>query len=162
MISIIVAIAEKNNAIGYQNRLLWKLPEDMKRFKTITTGHTVIMGRNTFLSLPKGVLPNRRNVVISDIADEHFEGCIMAKSIDEAIEITKNDGEVFIMGGASIYRQFFPHASKLYLTLVDDAPVADTFFPEIDFEQWNVLEEVPFIADEKHLHNFKFVTLQKK
>lgn len=157
MISIIVAIAEGNNAIGFNNKLLWSLPEDMKHFKNITTNHTVVMGRNTFLSLPKGALPNRRNVVISDVKDEAFTGCTMVASINDAVKATENDGEVFVMGGASIYRQFFPIAAKLYLTLVNDSPLADTYFPEIDFEQWRCIETAKVEPDEKHKVGFRFV-----
>lgn len=162
MISIIVAIAEKNNGIGYKNRLLWSLPNDMKHFKNITTGNTVIMGRNTYLSLPKGALPNRKNVVISDDPNDKFEGCYMASSIDEAISITKNDGEVFIMGGASIYKQFLPLADKLYITYVDDEPVADTYFPEINKDIWEVVSREDHYKDEKHCVNYSFLVFERK
>ncbi|MDL2228227.1 dihydrofolate reductase [Bacteroidales bacterium OttesenSCG-928-K03] len=162
MISIVVAIAKGNNAIGFENRLLWSLPDDMKRFKELTTGHTVLMGRNTFLSLPKGALPNRRNIVITDNPDEKFAGCEMAFSIEEAVKIAGNDDEVFVMGGASIYRQFLPLADKLYLTFVDDSPQADTYFPEINFDEWkeNIRSFHP--ADEKHVAAFEFLDLERK
>ena len=160
-LSIIVAIG-KNNAIGFKNALLWSLPNDMKRFKNITTGHTVIMGRNTYLSLPKGALPNRKNIVISDLEKDNFKDCTMARSIDEAVNIAKFDGEIFVMGGASIYRQFLPLADKLYLTLVDDAPEADAFFPEIDMNAWEITENQKFEKDEKHIVGYRVMTLERK
>lgn len=137
---IIVAIANQN-AIGKDNKLLCHLPEDLKHFKEITYGHTVIMGRNTFFSLPKGALPNRRNVVLSP-DDECFEGCETAHSIEEALELCANDEKVFFIGGAMIYRQSYPIVDKLYLTKVHADFEADTFFPEIDYNLWvNTLTE---------------------
>jgi dihydrofolate reductase len=134
-ISIIVAIAE-NRAIGKDNRLLWHISEDLKRFKKLTTGHTLIMGRNTFLSLPNGALPNRRHIVISDQEGEIFDGCEMARSIEEAIQLAGVKDECFVIGGGMVYSQFLPLAGKLYLTQVQESFEADTFFPEIDFGQW--------------------------
>nr|WP_199898448.1 dihydrofolate reductase [Prolixibacter bellariivorans] len=124
-ISIIVAIA-KNYAIGSNNNLLFYLPDDLKRFKRITTGHPIIMGKNTLLSLPNGPLPNRRNIVISQSL-ESFEGVEIVRSIEEAIEKVKNEKEVFVIGGGMIYEQFYPIAGKLYLTLVHEKFDADTF-----------------------------------
>lgn len=125
-ISIIVAIAS-NNAIGKNNQLLWHVPADMKYFKKITTGHTVIMGKNTFLSLPGGPLVNRRNIVISDDPDDHFKGCVTVNSINEAIELCDEEIECFVIGGASVYRQFLPFATRLYVTKVNKSFEADTF-----------------------------------
>ena len=134
-ISIIVAIA-RNNAIGKDNRLLWHLSDDLKRFKKLTTGHTLIMGRNTFLSLPNGALPNRRHIVISDVKEDQFTGCEMASSIDHALQLAGESEECFVIGGGMIYAQFLSMAGKLYLTQVEERFEADTFFPEIDFTQW--------------------------
>lgn len=134
-ISIIVAIAE-NGAIGKDNKLLWHISEDLKRFKKLTTGHTLIMGRNTFLSLPNGALPNRRHIVISDLPEESFDGCEMAGSIDEAVQLSGVDDECFVIGGGMVYAQFLPVVGKLYLTKVHASFEADTFFPEIDFGMW--------------------------
>ena len=134
-ISIIVAIA-RNHAIGKDNRLLWHLSDDLKRFKKLTTGHTLIMGRNTFLSLPNGALPNRRHIVISDVKEERFEGCEMAFSIEHALQLAGDSEECFVIGGGMVYTQFLPLAGKLYLTQVEESFEADTFFPEIDFSQW--------------------------
>ncbi|NVO18053.1 MAG: dihydrofolate reductase [Bacteroidetes bacterium] len=135
MISIIVAIA-KNNAIGKDNELLWHLSEDLKRFKKLTTGHTIVMGKRTFESLPIRPLPNRRSIVITDVPGEQIEGCVMAYSIDEAVELMEKGEENYIIGGGSVYRQFLPLADRLYLTLVNMDFDADTFFPEINYEEW--------------------------
>jgi dihydrofolate reductase len=149
MISIIVAIAE-NMAIGKNNDLLWHIPADLKRFKSITSGHPVIMGKRTWESLPRRPLPNRRNIVITDIPGEQIEGCEMAYSIDEAIDRCKPEEENFIIGGASVYRQFLPHADRLYLTLVQKSYDADVFFPEIDFTKWKLISREDFPADENN------------
>jgi dihydrofolate reductase len=154
-ISIIVAIAE-NQAIGKDNRLLWHLSDDLKRFKKLTTGHTLIMGRNTFLSLPNGALPNRRHIVISDQAGEAFDGCEVARSIEEAVELAGSKEECFVIGGGMVYAQFLPVAGKLYLTQVHASFEADTFFPEIDFSQWEALvsEEVEAGERNQYAHSY--------
>jgi len=159
-ISIIVAIAQ-NFAIGRNNDLLFHLPNDLKRFKQITTGHPVIMGRNTLLSLPKGALPNRRNIVITDNPAEKFDGCEMVFSIDEAIESVKNETESFIIGGGMIYRQFYPFAGKLYLTLVHQDFEADVHFPEVVYSEWEELEREDHF-DEKNGFNYSYLNLKRK
>ena len=145
-ISIIVVIAE-NNAIGKDNKLLCHISGDLKRFKKLTTGRTVIMGKKTYESLPVKPLPNRRNIVISDDINDNFEGCIMAYSIEEALENSSAEHENFIMGGASIYSQFLQHANKLYITRVNKYFEADTFFPKIDYSQWLLIEKDITIKD---------------
>ena len=154
-ISIIVAIAQ-NNAIGKDNRLLWHLSDDLKRFKRLTTGHTLIMGRNTFLSLPNGALPNRRHVVISDVAEDQFEGCEMASSIEHALQLAGESDECFVIGGGMVYAQFLSMAGKLYLTQVEASFEADTFFPEIDFTQWKAgySERVDAGAKNEYAHRY--------
>ena len=144
-ISIIVAIAE-NHAIGKDNKLLWHISDDLKRFKKLTTGHPVIMGKKTYESLPVRPLPNRMNIVLTDVPGEKIEGCEMAYSIPEAIEKCPEGEECFVMGGGSVYRQFLPKADKLYLTKVHRTFDADTFFPEIDDKQWKLIsrEEIPY------------------
>lgn len=159
-ISIIVAIAE-NFAIGKNNDLLFHLPNDLKHFKQITSGHTIIMGRNTLLSLPKWPLPNRRHIVITDKKDDIFEGCETVFSIDEAIEKVKNEDEAFIIGGGMIYRQFFPVAGKLYLTLVHKPFDADIFFPEINYSEWNEISCEDF-QDEKNGFKYSYLNLERK
>jgi len=135
MISIIVAIAE-NYAIGKNNDLLWHIPEDLKRFKRLTTGHTVVMGKKTWESLPRRPLPNRVNIVISDDPEDHFDQCVMAGSIEDAINKLVPSDESFIIGGASVYRQFLPFCDRLYITWVHKAFEGDVFFPELDFSEW--------------------------
>ncbi|MDA3928499.1 MAG: dihydrofolate reductase [Prolixibacteraceae bacterium] len=156
-ISIIVAIAQ-NFAIGKNNDLLFHLPNDLKRFKAITTGKTIIMGRNTLLSLPKWPLPNRRHVVISDNPEDQFEGCEMASSVEEAIKLVKTDDEAFIIGGGMVYRQFYPLAGKLYLTLVHKDFDANVFFPEIDYTQWKE-ENREDHFDEKNDFSYSYLDL---
>lgn len=159
-ISIIVAIAQ-NFAIGKNNDLLFHLPNDLKRFKEITTGHPVIMGRNTLLSLPKGALPNRRNIVITDNADEKFDRCEMVLSIEEAVEAVKNETEAFIIGGGMIYRQFYPVAGKLYLTLVHQDFDADVYFPEINYSEWKEFYRED-LFDEKNNFSYSYLNLERK
>lgn len=151
-ISIIVAIAQ-NFAIGKNNDLLFHLPDDLKHFKKITSGKTLIMGRNTLLSLPNWPLPNRRHIVITDKLDDHFDGCEVVFSIDEAIQKVKNEPEAFIIGGGMVYRQFYPMARKLYLTLVHKNFDADIFFPEIDFSEW---EEIERKNDHDDINGFEY------
>lgn len=159
-ISIIVAIAE-NFAIGKNNDLLFHLPNDLKHFKEITTGKTIIMGRNTLLSLPKWPLPNRRHIVITDKKDDNFPGCETVFSIDEAIEKVKDEPEAFIIGGGMIYRQFFPLAGKLYLTVVHQPFEADIFFPEVDYSEWNEVSREDFY-DEKNGFAYSYINLERK
>jgi len=154
-ISIIVAIAE-NRAIGKDNKLLWHISEDLKRFKKLTTGHTLIMGRNTFLSLPNGALPKRRHIVISDVADEKFDGCEMAGSIEEAVTMAGASDECFVIGGGMVYSQFLPLARKLYLTQVHHSFEADTFFPEIDFSQWQAQFSETVEAGERNQYKHSY------
>jgi len=158
--AIIVAIAN-HNAIGKDNKLLCHLPGDLKHFKDITTGHTVIMGRNTFLSLPKGALPHRRNIVLS-FDDETFEGCETARSVDEALQLCQNDDKVFFIGGASIYHQTYPIVDKLYLTFVHRDFEADTFFPEINFNEWEKTWSETHEATENTPFSFTYENYTRK
>lgn len=138
--SIIVAIGE-NNEIGLNNDLLWHIPGDLKRFKAITTGHAVIMGKRTYESLPKRPLPNRRNIVLSDDCNDCFPGAETVGSIEQLVSMCEHDEENFVIGGGMVYKQFLPMADKLYLTLVHRSFEADVFFPCIDMDEWDVLEE---------------------
>ncbi len=146
-IAIIVAIA-KNYAIGKNNDLLWHISDDLKRFKKITSGHPVVMGKKTYFSLPVRPLPNRKNIVITDIPGEIIDGCTMAYSIEDAIEKMDAVKTNFIIGGGSVYTQFLPRANKLYLTCIYKDFDADTFFPEINFDEWKKVFEEPHL-DEK-------------
>lgn len=159
MISIIAAVA-KNRAIGFKNKLIYWLPNDLKRFKALTTGHTIIMGRNTFLSLPKGALPNRRNIVLSRSAKE-FPGCEVFPSLEEALNHCAKDEEVFIIGGASVYKQALAVADRLCLTEIDDTPAeADTFFPPYD--DWKEESREAHDTDERHDFAYAFVDYVRK
>jgi len=160
MISIIVAIAE-NYAIGKNNDLLWHIPEDLKRFKRITSGHKIIMGKRTYESLPYRPLKNRTNIVISDIPGDRYEGCVMAYSIEEAMEHCLPDEECFIIGGGMVYRQFLPLADKLYITWVDKAFDADIYFPEIDPDTWEETEREEG-GGEGLDFRYSFVTYERK
>ena len=156
--SIIVAIA-KNFAIGKNNDLLYHLPADMKHFKETTTGHTVLMGKNTFASFPKRPLPNRRNIVLAlpeEIPTDR-EGAEWVTSLDAAFELAKDDGEVFVIGGAYVYRQTLPLVDKLYLTIIDDEPKdVDAWFPTVDFSEWREISREDHPADERHAHAYSF------
>lgn len=159
MISIIAAVA-KNRAIGFQNKLIYWLPNDLKRFKALTTGHTIIMGRNTFLSLPKGALPNRRNIVLSRSAKE-LPGCDVYASLEEALAHCTADEDIYIIGGASVYQQALPLADRLCLTEIDDTPAeADTFFPSYD--DWQEVNRESHDTDERHAYPYAFVDYIKK
>lgn len=141
MISIIVAIA-KNGVIGCHNRLIWHISEDLKRFKRITSGHPVVMGRKTYESLGRA-LPNRQNVVISRDTTLQIEGVAVVSSIEQAVGLFPRDEEIFIIGGGEIYNQTISIADKLYITRVDQSPQGDTFFPDIDLQEWQLsLEEL--------------------
>jgi dihydrofolate reductase len=159
-ISIIVAIA-KNFAIGLNNQLLWHIPADLKRFKKITSGHQVIMGRMTYLSLPVRPLPNRKNIVITDNREETFDGCVTVYSIEEAINLCDENVESFIIGGGSIYKQFLPFCNKLYITLVHKDFEADTFFPQFDLDQWKLIDREDHDADDATDFTYSFLIFEK-
>ncbi|MDR2886913.1 MAG: dihydrofolate reductase [Bacteroidales bacterium] len=143
MISIIVAVSD-DWGIGRDNELLWRIPDDLKRFKRLTVGKTVVMGKKTWESLPVHPLPGRKNVVLTDVPGERIEGALTVYSIDEALNVCRNDEETFIIGGGSVYRQFMPLAGRLYITHVQQCAEADVFFPPIDMDVWRVAgEEFP-------------------
>ena len=160
MISIIAAVA-KNRAIGYQNKLIYWLPNDLKRFKALTTGHTIIMGRNTFLSLPKGALPNRRNIVLSR-SSKVFPGCDVYPSLEEALAHCAKDKDIYIIGGASVYKQALAVADRLCLTEIDDTPAeADTFFPSYE-DDWQEESREDHPIDDRHDFRYSFVDYIRK
>jgi len=160
MISIIAAVAN-NRAIGYKNKLIYWLPNDLKRFKALTTGHTIIMGRNTFLSLPKGALPNRRNIVLSRSA-KAFPGCDVYASLEEAIAYCSPDEDIYIIGGASVYQQALAMADRLCLTEIDDTPAeADTFFPPYK-DEWQEESREDHPIDDRHDFRYSFVDYVRK
>ena len=160
-LTLIAAIAE-NNAIGFENKLIYWLPNDLKRFKALTTGHTIIMGSNTFRSLPKGALPNRRNIVLSRTTKE-FPGAETFSSLESALANCKDEEAIYIIGGETLYRAAMPLADTLCLTEIKDKPEkADAFFPEIDSEEWKITENEQFGTDEKHQYAYSFVTYQRR
>ncbi|MBR0195984.1 MAG: dihydrofolate reductase [Paludibacteraceae bacterium] len=162
MISIIVAIAE-NYAIGKKGDLLCHLPEDLKHFKTITSGHTVMMGERTFLSLPKHPLPNRRNIVLTDVQGKTFEGAETVYSLDEMVAKVSPDEEAFVIGGGMVYRQMMERADKLYITHIHHSwPDADTFFPVIDPTVWKKLSAERHSADENNPYDYTFATYGRR
>jgi dihydrofolate reductase len=147
MISIIVAVSE-DWGIGKDNELLWHISEDLKRFKRLTSGNTVVMGKKTWESLPRRPLPGRKNIVLTDNSKEIIENALTCYSIEDALSKCSPDEEVFIIGGGSIYRQFMPLADRLYITHVHKKAPADIYFPEIDLNIWKVNEEEEFVSDE--------------
>ncbi|MCK9618490.1 MAG: dihydrofolate reductase [Lentimicrobiaceae bacterium] len=161
MLSVIVAIAQ-NYAIGKNNQLLWHLSADLKYFKKLTSGKTVIMGKKTYESLPVQPLPNRRSIIISDNPDDCFGGCIMASSIEDAVSKCNLQEESFIIGGGSIYHQFMPLADRLYITWVYKDFDADTFFPEIREEKWQLKEKGAVQIDDATGLHFSFCIYERK
>lgn len=159
-LSLIVAVAE-NGVIGHNNQLIWHLPNDLKQFKRLTTGHCIIMGRKTFDSIGKP-LPNRTSIIISRNTDFQIENCITVSSLENAISEAKKieNEETFIIGGAEIYRLALPIVDKIYLTEVHHAYEGDTFFPEIDKNIWKEIRREDFEKDEKHLVNYSFVEME--
>ena len=158
-ISIIAAVA-RNRAIGKDNKLLYWLPDDLRRFKALTTGHTIIMGRRTFESLPKGALPNRRNIVLSRTVHD-FPGCDVYTSLDEALKHCSDEEDIYIIGGANVYAQAIDRADRLCLTEIADTPDgADAFFPE--YGDWREVWREEHAIDEKHVYRFAFVDYVRK
>jgi len=155
MISIIAAI-DQNNAIGLNNSLLCHLPNDLKYFKRITSGFPVIMGQNTYESLPIKPLPNRKNIVICQYFTELAPGCIIVHSIEDALKHCTGAEEYFVIGGAMVYRQMMPLAQKLYITRIHHSFDADVWFPEIRAEEWQLLSSEWNEPDEKHMFAYSF------
>jgi len=162
MISIIVAIA-RNGAIGYKGDLIYHLSADLKRFKALTTGHTVLMGRKTFESLPKGALPNRRNIVLTRQQGVSFEGTEVFPSITEALAHCAPDEKVYVIGGAQIYTQALELADELEITLVHATPQeADTFFPDYNADgRWKLISREDHEPDDKNPQPYSFLTYRK-
>jgi len=162
ILSIVVAVGE-NNEIGCGNRLPWRLPADLRRFKSLTIGHAVVMGRKTFESLPGGPLPDRTNIVLSKNPAFVHENCLVFSSLDEALIKLSDEKEVFIIGGSQLYSHALPLASKLYLTQVHARfPETDAFFPSIDDAKWIKKSEISHPADEKNNYSFTFYEYEKK
>ena len=161
MISIIVAVSE-DWGIGKDNELLWHISEDLKRFKRLTSGKTVIMGKKTWESLPKRPLPGRKNIVLTDKADELIENSVTAYSIEDALGKCEKNDEIFIIGGGSIYRQFMPISDRLYITHVHKKAPADIYFPEIDLSIWEITEKEEFKTDGENSIPYTYTIYERK
>ena len=159
MVSIIVAIAQ-NGTIGDKNSLLWHIKEDMRFFRTTTSGHAVIMGRKTFESLGSKPLPKRTNIVITR-ADRSFDGALTAHSLDEAVAMAAGDEEIFVIGGAQIYAEALKSADRLYITRVYRDYEGDTAFPDINFSEWRLVAEERHERGEEYEYPFSFQTYDR-
>lgn len=160
MIILIAAVAE-NNSLGKNNDLLWHLPNDFKRFKEITSGHHIVMGRKTFESFPKP-LPNRTHVIITRQKNYIYEGCIVVQDLEKAIAVCPKNETIFVIGGGEIYTQSIHLADQLDITRVHHSFEADVYFPEIDFKIWELTSEIFNSKDEKHLYDYTFQTYVRK
>lgn len=160
MISIIASIG-KNKELGFRNQLLWHLPDDLKNFKEITSGHAIVMGKKTFESIGKP-LPNRKNIILTRDKNSKADGCIIAHSVNDVLDLIKDEDETFVIGGGEIYKLFLPLADKLYLTEVETSLKADTFFPEFDKTGWILKSSIKHSKDEKNQYSFAFNVYDKK
>lgn len=160
MISIIVAVSE-DLGIGNNNELLWHLPEDLRRFKKLTYGKTVIMGKKTWESLPKKPLPGRKNIVLTDVPGESIDYSVTAYSINDALSKCEKGEEIFVIGGGSIYRQFLNIADRLYITHVHKKASADVYFPEIDRRVWKEIEKEEFKPEDKEGIPYTYIIYER-
>ena len=162
MLSIIAAISD-NNVIGKDNQLIWNLPADMKRFKGLTTGHTIIMGRKTFESLGK-VLPNRKHIVLTRDESYHVddENVEIINDIEDLEQYIQSEEECFVIGGAIIYRQLMPKVEKMYITRIHEKFEGDAYFPVINESEWKIVEKIQGIKDEKNPYDYEFITYEKE
>lgn len=158
-----IAAIGKNNGLGKDNKLLWHLPDDFKRFKLLTTGHKIIMGRKTFESFPKP-LPNRTHIIITRDLKYNVElpSCFVVHSMEEALNLVYNDPLSYIIGGGEIYDLGMSHADVLEITRVHESFDADTYFPEIDNKIWKLIKEEFHLSDERHKYNFTYLTYKRR
>lgn len=161
MISIIVAVSE-DWGIGKDNELLWHIPEDLKRFKRLTMGNTIIMGKKTWESLPRRPLPGRRNIVLTDDPTDCFDSSVTVYSIQDALSKCDKDEKIFIIGGGSVYRQFMPLADRLYITHVHKRAPADVYFPEIDLNIWGSIEKEEINASETNVIPYTYIIYERR
>lgn len=161
-IALIAAVAE-NNVIGGENKLLWHLPEDLKFFKSQTSGHHIIMGRKTFESIGGGrPLPNRTSIIITRQANYKAEGCIVVNSVEEALKAVKEDDKIFFIGGGEIYKLAVHKVDTMYLTHVKAEIVGETIFPEINWDAWEKTESEYHLVDEKHKYEFEIARYKRR
>ncbi len=158
-LSLIVAMA-KNGVIGADNRIPWHLPAELKIFKDATMGHHIVMGRRTWESIDR-LLPGRTTVIVTRQAEYRVPGAIVAHSLDEALAACRDDDEVFVIGGAELFRLALPNADRLYLTIVDAEPEGDTYMPEIDLSRWREASSKRYAADERNPLPFRFVLYER-
>lgn len=161
MIISLIAAMGRNRVIGKDNALPWRLPADMKRFKNLTLGKPIIMGRKTFESIGRP-LPGRTNIIITRDKDFHAQGCVILHSLDEAITSADGAEELMVIGGSSVFQQFLPYAKRIYLTIIDEDIEGDVFFPEFDKNEWHERERIEYQPDEKNIYRYAFVTLERK
>lgn len=161
MISIIVAVSD-DWGIGKDNELLWRISEDLKRFKRLTYGNTVIMGKKTWESLPRRPLPGRKNIVLTDDSQECIDCSVTAYSVEDALSKCGKEDEIFVIGGGSVYRQFMPFAERLYITHVHRKGPADVYFPEIDHDIWEVVEKEEFESSEINSIPYTYIIYQRR
>lgn len=161
MVSIIVAVSD-DWGIGRDNELLWYIPEDLRRFKRLTIGKSVIMGKKTWESLPRKPLPGRKNIVLTDIHGEHIESAVTAYSIEDAVSKCESDEEAFVIGGGSIYRQFMNVADRLYITHVHKKAPADVYFPKIDRRKWKVIEKEECVSEDDNKIPYSYVVYERR
>ena len=161
MIISLIAAMGRNRVIGKDNALPWKLPADMKRFRNITMGKPIIMGHKTFTSIGRA-LPKRANIVITRNADFRADGCLIVHSPEEALAAVKGAKEVVVIGGSSIFEQFLPMASRIYLTMIDHTFEGQKFFPEFNNQEWREIERRDFTPDEKNIYSYTFLTLERR
>ena len=162
MISLIAAISD-NNVIGKDNKIIWYLPEDLRRFKELTIGHTIIMGRKTFESLGK-ILPKRRHIVLTRDPNYHVdnENVVIVNEIEKLDEYLDENEENFVIGGAIIYRQLMDRVERMYITRIHEKFEGDSYFPVIDESKWNIIERIPGIKDEQNAYDYEFITYERK
>ncbi len=158
----IIAVLDELNGIGKNNRLLCHLPADLKRFKQLTTGHSVLMGRETFESLPNGPLPNRQNIILTRNTNFKADSCSIVHSVKEVFEICSAKEKVFIIGGGQIYNLFIQHADIMYITKIHHIFEADTFFPSINPNDWQIGSKIDRLADEKNKFDYSFIDYVRK
>lgn len=159
MISIIVAVGE-NRVIGKDNQLIWHLPADLKRFKQLTMGHAMIMGRKTFESIGKA-LPGRTTIIVTRQKDIKYDNCYIADSLEKAIELCRKDSEIFIIGGAQIFEKAIPLTDKIYLTQIHQSFDGDVFFPELEKEEWKITFREDHKANDKNPYDYSFINYEK-
>lgn len=162
MILTTIAAVAQNGVIGNNNELIWRLPNDLKHFKHLTKGHTIIMGRKTWESIGATPLPHRRHIIITRNFDYEAEDAEVVSTIDEALELAKGDEKVFVVGGGEIYKLAMPYINRMELTIVHHDFEGDTYFPEFNYANWKEVASERHEADERHAYAFSFLTLERK